>query len=137
MEQYPVPQFIEEESRIISFVTFRQFFYLVGAGAVIFVCYYVLPLIIFVVVATVVGLSALALAFFKVDGVPVLDIMLNSIGFLGKAKNYTWHKKESMFPFKTVQKQEIKPMVEHKPLGIGQKSTLKSLRSKVEMNINK
>lgn len=135
MEQYPVPQFIEEESRIISFVTFRQFFYLVGAGAIIFISYYALPFVVFVVVAVVIGVLALGLAFFKIDGVPVLEIATHSIGFLGKTKNYTWHKKESMFPFKTVQKAEIKKIVEHKPLGVGQKSVLKNLRTKVEMNI--
>jgi hypothetical protein len=77
----------------------------------------------------------LGLAFFKIDGVPVLDIAMNSIGFLSKSKNYTWHKKESMFPFKTVQRSEIKKVVEHKPLGVAQKSSLKNLRTKVELNV--
>ncbi len=135
MEQYPVPQFIEEEGRIIAFVTFRQFFYLVAAGVVVFISYYTLPFIVFIVVAVLAVVSAIGLAFFKIDGIPVLDIILGSIGFLSKTKNYTWHKKESMFPFKTVKRAEIKPLVEHKPLGVGQKSSLKNLRSKVELNI--
>ena len=136
MEQYPVPQFIEEESRIIAFITFRQFFYLVGAGVIIFICYYLLPGFLFIIAAILVGISALGLAFFKIEGVPILEIILNSVGFVGKTKNYTWHKKESMFPFKTVKRAEIKPVVEHKPIGIGQRSSLKNLRSKVDLNIN-
>ena len=36
MEQYPIPQFIEAESKIRFLISFRQFFYLVGAGVACF-----------------------------------------------------------------------------------------------------
>ena len=45
MEQYPIPQFIEQESKIASFISFRQFFYLVGAGVICFFLYFLLPLL--------------------------------------------------------------------------------------------
>ena len=47
MEQYPVPQFIEQEGKIAFFLSFRQFFYLAGAGAICFILYYTLPPFIF------------------------------------------------------------------------------------------
>lgn len=135
MEQYPVPQFIEEESRIISFLTMRQFIYLVIAGAVLFVLYAILPFFIFIVAAVIIGGGALGLGFIKVDGIPFLTILLNSIGFMSKAKNYTWKKKESLYPFKTVQRAPLKKIEDEAKLGIGQKSGLKKLRTKVELRI--
>ena len=42
MEQYPIPQFIEQEGKIAFFISFRQFFYIVGAGAICFILYFAL-----------------------------------------------------------------------------------------------
>lgn len=133
MEQYAVPQFIEEESRIVSFLTTRQFVYLVIAGVIIFVLYSILPFSLFIIAAIIVGGGTAGLAFYKIDGIPVLTIMLNSVGFMGSSKNYTWKKKESLYPFKTIQKAPLKPIAEEKKLGMGQASGLKKLRTQVEL----
>lgn len=133
MEQYPVPQFIEEEARMTSFLTMRQFIYLVIAGAVIFVLYSVLPFFLFIIAAIIVGGGAASLAFFKINGVPLLTMIFNSIGFLSGAKAYTWKKKESLYPFKTIQRATLKKVEEVK-LGVSQKSGLKKLKTKIELN---
>jgi len=133
MEQYPVPQFIEEEARMAFFLTVRQFIYIVVAGALLFILYAILPFFLFVVAAIVIGGAAIVLGFVKVEGIPILTIMLNSIGFLTGTKNYTWKKKESLYPFKTIHRAEIKKVEEEKVLGAGQKSGLKKLRTKVEL----
>lgn len=133
MEQYPVPQFIEEESKIALFLTVRQFMYLVVAGAILFVFYSILPFSLFILVALVIGGATVFLAFFKVDGIPVLNIILGAIGFMSGAKDYTWRKKESLYPFKTVQRAPIKKIQEEKKLGLGQKSSLKKLKTDVEL----
>jgi len=133
MEQYAVPQFIEEESKIVSFLTTKQFVYLVVAGAIIFLLYSILPLFLFVIAALIIGGTTAGLAFYKVDGIPLLTIILNSIGFMGSSKTYTWKKKESLYPFKTIQKAPLKITVEEKKLGMGQASGLKKLRTQVEL----
>ena len=133
MEQYPVPQFIEEEARIISFLTIKQFLYIVVAGAVILFLYYLLPFYLFVVVAILLGGGAGAMGFLKVNGVPLLTIMLNSFGFITGAKNYTWKKKESLYPFKTIERASLKKIEEEPILKVGQKGSLKKLRTKVEL----
>jgi len=133
MEQYPVPQFIEEEARIAFFLTVRQFIYIIVAGALLFILYAVLPFFLFVAAAIVIGGGALILGFIKIEGTPMLTIMLNSIGFFTGTKNYTWKKKESLYPFKTIHRAEIKKIGEEKPLGTSQKSGLKKLRTKVEL----
>lgn len=114
------------------FLTVRQFIYLVVAGAILFILYNILPRFLFIVSAVLVGGSALILGFVKVEGIPILTIMLNSIGFLTGTKNYTWKKKESLYPFKTIHRAEIKKVEEGKTLKV-QKSGLKKLRTKVEL----
>lgn len=134
MEQYPVPQFIEEESKMAFFLTVKQFVYLVIAGAIIFILYITLPFFIFVIASIVIAGVAGSFGFLKFDGVPVLTIILNSFGFITGTKNYTWRKKESLYPFKTIRKAEIRKIEEDKSLKIGQKSGLKTLKTKVELH---
>ena len=75
MEQYPIPQFIEQEGRIAFFISFRQFFYLCAGGVVCFILYYTVPFFIFVVLSvTIIGATA-ALAFLKINGMPVSEYL--------------------------------------------------------------
>ncbi len=132
MEQYPVPQFIEQEGKIAFFISFRQFFYIVGAGAVCFVLYFFLPFYLFVLASLVIGSVALALAFITINGVPIVNMILASVGFMTGGKNYTWKKKESPYPFKTIKRAEIKK-IEHGPVLKAQQSQLRKTRTEVEM----
>ena len=134
MEQYPVPQFIEEEAKMAFFLTVKQFVYIVIAGAIIFVLYATLPFFLFVIASIIIVGVAGSFGFLKIDGVPVLTIILNSFGFITGTKNYTWRKKESLYPFKTIRKAEIKKIDEDEALKIGQKSGLKKLKTKVELH---
>jgi len=133
MEQYPVPQFIEQEGKIAFFLSFRQFFYLVGAGVICFILYYILPTIIFYMVAIVICLASVGLAFVQINGAPLSNILLASIGFSMGGKNYTWKKKESLYPFKTVKRTVIKK-IEQGPVLKAQESQLRKTKTSVELN---
>ncbi len=132
MEQYPIPQFIEQEAKIAFFISFRQFFYLVGAGAACFVLYYILPFFLFVIFSMAIVGVAVVLAFVVVNGTPVINIILSSIGFASGAKNYTWKKKESLYPFHAVKRSEIKK-IEAGPALQAQQSRLRRIRTDVEL----
>jgi len=132
MEHYPVPQFIEQEGKIAFFLSFKQFFYLVGAGAICFVLYYVLPFIAFVMASVIIALAAIALSFVSINGVPLLNILLNSIGFITGGKNYTWKKQESPYPFKTIKRASIKK-IDQGPVLKAQESQLRKIRTTVEL----
>src|SRR3989344_3582590 len=93
MEQYPIPQFIEQEGKIAFFISFRQFFYLVGAGVICFILYFILPFFLFIILAFVIFGGAALLAFVTVNGVPVINTIFSSFGFLTGTKDYTWKKK--------------------------------------------
>ncbi len=100
MAQYPIPQFIEAEGKIISFLTFRQFFWIVGGGAACMLFYYTLPFFLFVVLSVITALFVALVAFVKIDNVSVLTIFFNFLTFSTKTKDYTWKKKEMPYPFK-------------------------------------
>jgi hypothetical protein len=132
MEQYPIPQFIEAEGKIAFFISFRQFFYLVGAGAVCFFLYFILPGVLFYMVAGIVFIAAVVLAFVQVNGMPIINIILGSIGFAMGGKNYTWKKKESPYPFKPIKRTQIKK-IEQGPVLQAQASQLKRTKTQIEM----
>ena len=132
MEQYPIPQFIEQEGKIAFFISFRQFFYLVGAGVACFILYFILPFFLFVVCAFIITVSAIILAFVTVNGVPILNLLMNSIGFSMGGKDYTWKKKESPYPFKPIQRAQIKK-IEQGPVLQAQTSRLKKMKTGIEM----
>jgi len=132
MEQYPIPQFIEAEGKIAFFISFRQFFYLVGAGVACFFLWFVLPEVIFYMAAIIIFVGAAILAFVTVNGTPIINIIFASIGFSMGGKNYTWKKKESPYPFKPIRRTQIKK-IEHGPVLQAQTSQLKKTRTAIEM----
>ncbi len=95
MAQYPIPQFIEEEGKIISFLTYRQFFTLVGGGGAIILLYWIIPWFpVFIILAILTALLAGALAFLKIGNQGIVGFMLGMVGFTLRPKTYTWKKKE-------------------------------------------
>lgn len=132
MEQYPIPQFIEQEGKIAFFISFRQFFYLCGGGVICFILYYTMPFAIFAILSLIVMVVTGSLAFLTINGMPIMNIVLNSIGFLAHTKNYTWHKKESAYPYKAIKRIQIRKIEEGAVLK-AQTSRLKKIHTQVEM----
>lgn len=132
MEQYPIPQFIEQEGKVAFFISFRQFFYLVGAGIICFFLYFALPRPLFFLFSILVFIVAAALAFITINGAPLINILLNSVGFAASSKNYVWKKKESLYPFKTIKRVEIKKINEGSILK-AQQGRLRKMKTGVEL----
>ena len=131
MAQYPIPQFIEQESKIAFFISFRQFFYLLAAGGICFVLYWVLPTTLFYIASVIIFFAAAILAFVTINGAPIINIILGAIGFSMGGKNYTWKKKESPYPFKPIKRTQIKK-IEQGPVLQAQASQLKRTRTQIE-----
>lgn len=132
MEQYPIPQFIESESKVAFFISFRQFFYLVGAGVICFFIYWTMPRFLFYIVAFIIFLIAVTLAFGTIGGTPILNWLMGGIGFSLGGKDYTWKKKESPYPFKPIKRTQIKK-IDQGPVLQSQTSQLKKTRTLVEL----
>jgi len=132
MEQYPIPQFIEQEGKIAFFISFRQFFYLVGAGVVCFFLWFILPKFLFYIFAIIIFVAAIVLGFVTINGVPILNMILGAIGFSMGGKSYTWKKKESPYPFRPIKTTHIKRL-EQAPVLQAQTSQLKKTRTQIEL----
>jgi len=91
--RFQVPQFIEKESQIVGPLTLKQFAWLGGGAFLIFLFFIILPFFFFVIVAILIAMFALALAFMKVDNVPLPNYLLNFLNYLIGPKQYKYKQK--------------------------------------------
>ena len=96
--RFQVPQFIEVTDKIIGPLTLKQFLYLAGGGAAIFLLYISMPFFLFVIFAAPVAAFAAALAFYKIHGKPFITVTENALRHFMKRKIYTWKKREGKTP---------------------------------------
>jgi len=93
--EYQVPQFIEEEAKIIGPFTLKQFGFLGGALAIVLITLMVTQNLAFtLVIGTPIGLIAFALVFVKINGLPLPTIISWFFGYLFSPKKFLWEKKE-------------------------------------------
>src|ERR1700690_2166675 len=92
--EYQVPQFIEVEDKIIGPLTLKQFIYVAGAAGLCIVFFYNLNIVLAIVLALpVVGL-AVALAFYKINGKPFIEVLEAGFNYYVGAKLFLWKHKE-------------------------------------------
>jgi hypothetical protein len=87
---FSVPQFIDVEDKLFGPLTFKQFIYLLGGGAICYICYTLLPLSIAVFIILPVGALAAALAFYKLNTRPFIEVLQNFVSYFFKPKSYLW-----------------------------------------------
>ncbi|MFH1979084.1 MAG: PrgI family protein [Patescibacteria group bacterium] len=92
--RFQVPQFIEVKDKIIGPLTLKQFLYLIGGGAAIFLLYISLPFFLFVILAAPIAGFSAALAFYKVNEKPFITVVENALRYFTQKKTYTWSKRE-------------------------------------------
>lgn len=90
--QYQVPQFIEIEDKIFGPLTFKQFAYLVGGGGLCFIIYRFLPGFIALLLIIPIASFSGALAFYKVNNKPFLEVVISAMKFYLTNKLYIWKK---------------------------------------------
>jgi len=91
--QYQVPQFIDVEDKIFGPFTFKQFIYIIGGIALSYVIYRLLPSIILsaIPILVVLALSA-ALAFYRVNNRPFINVLESAFKYGFGSKLYLWKK---------------------------------------------
>lgn len=90
MMEYQVPQFIEVEDKIVGPLTLRQFIYIAGAVGICVVFFVSFSFIIaFLMSAPIVALAA-ALAFYKVNGKPFIEVLEAGFNYYTGAKLFLW-----------------------------------------------
>lgn len=94
--RFQVPQFIETESKIVGPFTLKQFLYIAAGAVLIFIFRYTVnSFFIWLVMSLPVALFAAALAFYKIDGVPLPRYLVMAFSFLTGVKKFIYHRQDS------------------------------------------
>lgn len=102
--QYQVPQFIEIEDKIFGPLTLKQFLYVAGGvGASVAMYLYIPSKIIAIILIIPMMAFGLALAFYKINGKPFVDVVQASFFYLIGDKLYLWKKNEKKPEAKVVE----------------------------------
>jgi hypothetical protein len=92
--RFQVPQFIEIEDKIFGPLTIRQFIYLAGGAGLSFIIFRLLPGWVSIIpIIAVIGLS-LALAFYQINGKPLIFMAQSAFGYFFSSKLYLWKRKD-------------------------------------------
>lgn len=94
MAQYPVPQFIERETRLVGPLTGRQLIIFGVVAFILFVLYFLVPTFVLILVGTVLISAAISLAFIRVNNRPLSDVLFSFLNYFFKPRVYIWQKKE-------------------------------------------
>jgi hypothetical protein len=93
--KFRVPQFLDIEDKVFGPFTFKQFGYLLGAGAFAYIFWKLVPtaIISFPLIIVFSG-TFLALAFVKINDRPFADVLESAYNFIINDKILVWHKNE-------------------------------------------
>ena len=92
MATFQVPQFIEQKAKIIGPLTLEQFMYIAVAGVLSFIAYYVFNFFFWFMISAVTFVIAVALAFVKVNGQSMPQIIKAGFSYIWKPRTYTWQR---------------------------------------------
>lgn len=91
--EYQVPQFIEVEDKIFGPFTWQQFIYIAGgAGICVVLFLYVRPLVLTVLLAAPIAAFAAALAFYRVNNKPFVEMLEAGLNYYLGGRLYLWKK---------------------------------------------
>ena len=92
--RFQVPQFIEFEDKIFGPLTLKQFIYLGGAGGFTVILFILLPSFLAVIISIPIVLLGVALAFYKINNKPFIEMLEAFFAYTFKEKLYIWKKEE-------------------------------------------
>ena len=101
--RFQVPQFIEVEDKIFGPLTFIQFVYLAGGVGFLVALWVLIPVWLAILLGGPVTLLGLALAFYKVNDRPFIDVLQAAVEYNTKDRLYIWDKNRTT---------ETKPLLE-------------------------
>jgi len=88
--EYQVPQFIEVEDKIIGPLTLKQFIYIAGATGLCIVFFAYLQIILAIFLSLPVVALAVALAFYRLNGKPFIEVLEAGFNYYVGAKLFLW-----------------------------------------------
>ena len=93
--QFKVPQFLDIEDKIFGPFTFREFVYLAGGAGLCFVLYKLLGLFWGAIPILLVAGLAIALAKYKPNNKPFINMLESGFNYLMQSKLYIWKRRKT------------------------------------------
>jgi hypothetical protein len=93
--EYQVPQFIEVEDKIFGPFTLKQFIYIAGGVGICAIFLLTLPFFLGIILSIPVAALAGALAFYKINNKPFVDILEAGFTYYVGKRLYLWKKEEA------------------------------------------
>ena len=134
--EFSVPQFIEHAPKIVGPLTWRQFLFIGGAVAIVFILKFFIKVFFVFLLTSVLLLGLAALfAFVQIGGRDVFTVFINFITFSVSSRLYVWQKIRTT-PKIVLKKEKIrilKDEIEKRGLlQIGKASKLRDLSMQIE-----
>ncbi len=93
--RFQVPQFIEVEDKIFGQLTLKQFIYLAGGGGLSFLIYTIIGNFLIALIPIIVIMAfVLALAFYKFNNRPFIDMVESAFKYWVNGKLFIWKKED-------------------------------------------
>ncbi len=92
--QFKVPQFLDIEDKIFGPFTFREFVYLAGGAGLCFVLYRLLGLYGGAIPIIIIAGFSLALAFYKPNNKPFIEMLQAGSKYMLQSKLYIWQRRQ-------------------------------------------
>jgi PrgI family protein len=93
--QFQVPQFIETEDKVVGPLSLRQFMYIGAAGLGSAILYFTVTSWLWLLLTIVLLGAAIGIAFIKIGGRPLGNVLLSGLGFYWRPQTYIWKSEES------------------------------------------
>jgi hypothetical protein len=90
--RFQIPQFIETEVKIVGPFTLQQFLWVAGGVAILFLLFMLVKGLLFIALALPIAAIFTAMAFVKVDGVPLLVYVSYGLSYILNPKKYIFKK---------------------------------------------
>jgi hypothetical protein len=101
--KFQVPQFIEMEDKIFGPLSFKEFIYIIGGCGLSFLIYRFIPFFYLAVLLIIPVMAfSIALAFYKPNNKPFIEMVESAAIFFVGSKLYTWKKTNKPVHTKTV-----------------------------------
>ena len=99
--RFQLPQFIETEVKIVGPFTLMQFLWVAGGAAILFLLFMFTKGFLFIALALPIAAIFIAMAFVKIDGVPLLVYASYGLSYILNPKKYIFKKEAENQNFKT------------------------------------
>jgi hypothetical protein len=133
--EFPIPQFVEREPKIIGPFTFHQLVFVAVAGGACFFLYFLIGkinMLLFILIAFFLMSCSVLLAFLKIQGYSLPTIIRNFFVYMVTPKIFLWYRKIVLPKVSKIKKFEKAEVPEETPLKIVKESSLQKLSTQVE-----